>query len=96
MVVAPVVLPGTSAHAWNNRIIGFLVISLALASPQAYRWEVFAAAAVGTWLFASSFVPALLVDGDLVWNDVVSGVLLIVTGARRDQRSSVIHIDASL
>jgi len=81
MVIAPIVLPDPTTHAWNNRIIGILVIALLLASPRPYGWETFAACVVGGWLFASSFVPALSAVGDLVWNDLVSGSLLIVAGA---------------
>lgn len=87
MLIAPLVLSDPSAHAWNNRVIGFLVIGLALAPRQAHGWEVFAAAAIGVWLFASSFVPALLLNGDLVWNNATGGILLIVAGARATMKS---------
>ena len=81
MVIAPFVLADPAAQAWNNRVVSMLVIALVLAVPRAYRLEVFAAGAVAAWLFASSFVPALLLGGNLVWNDVVAGVLLIMLGA---------------
>lgn len=87
MVIVPLVVPDATPHAWNNRIVGLLAICLALASPQAYRWEVFAAAAVGVWLIASPVVPALRLSGYLVWNDVASGILLIVTGARATMKT---------
>jgi hypothetical protein len=87
MMIAPLLVPDPSAHAWNDRVIGALVAGLALAERHAYRWEVFAAAAIGVWLFLSSFVPAMRVDPYVIWNDAGSGVLLIITGARATMKT---------
>ena len=87
MVISPFVLADPAAQAWNNRVVSILVIALALAVPRAYRLEVLAAGVVAAWLFASSFVPALLFGGNLVWNDVTAGTLLIVMGARATRKT---------
>lgn len=88
MMAAAMMLPDPAAQAWNSRIIGIMVIGLTLASPRAYRWEVFAAGAAAAWLFASSFAPALRIGGDFVWNNVVSGVLLIVLATRATMKTA--------
>jgi hypothetical protein len=62
-------------------------IALAIAVPRGYRWDIFAAAAVGVWLAASSVVPSLLFGGRLWWNDFAVGVLFILMGAHAISRA---------
>lgn len=79
MIVAPFIL-SVDDHAWNYRIVGLLVLAAILASRRPYASQMFAAGALGLWLLLSSFIPALLVDGGVMWNAIVSGAVLIVTG----------------
>jgi hypothetical protein len=88
MVLAPFLVAGSDAQAWNSRIAGALVVFLVVAVPGSRRWEASAAAAIAVWLTASSFVPALLVDGGLLWNDIGVGILFILTGARATAKTA--------
>jgi SPW repeat len=87
LVLSPFVFPSALEQAWNNRIVGILTIILAVELPRAFRWEAAAAVAVAVWLFASSFVPPLLVDVGRLWNDSVVGVVMIVMGARATMKT---------
>lgn len=83
MIIAPALLPTGGSEQWNSRIVGALAILLVVLAPHAHRWEAYAAAAVGAWLFISSFFtrfgPA----------DIVAGVLLIVFGALATRKTRV-------
>jgi hypothetical protein len=87
MLIAPFLVPTAEGQAWNNRIVATAAVVLIFAVPRAYRWEAFAAAAVAVWLFASSFVPALLFDDGLLWNDAAVGVLFIASGAQATRQT---------
>jgi hypothetical protein len=88
MVLAPFLIAGIDGQAWNSRIAAALVVFLVVAVPGTRRWEALAAAAVAVWLMASSLVPALLVDGGRLWNDIGVGILFIITGARATAKTS--------
>jgi hypothetical protein len=82
IVVAPFAL--TTAFAWNNRIAGLLVLAATAFTRPPHRWENVAAATTGLWLFLFSFVPPLLGRG--VWNNIVAGVIIVITGTVSAQR----------
>ena len=82
MLLAPILVPDGAPQTWNALIVGVGVVSLGAVVPRAYSWEVLAAVAAGAWLCISAFAFTTPGDGIPVWNSLLVGVLLIVTGAR--------------
>jgi hypothetical protein len=82
MLLAPFLVPGAAAQAWNARVVGTAVVLLGALVPRAYCWEVFAAVAVGAWLCLSAFEFMTYVDALPALHSIFVGLLLIVTGAR--------------
>lgn len=88
MIIAPALLPTSGSEQWNSRIVGALAILLVVA-PRAHRWEAYAAAAVGAWLFISSFLTEWQLGPAARPTDIVAGVLLIVLGALATRKTRV-------
>ena len=78
LLVAPFVLASSTAHVFNNWLVGLIVTDVALAMSSWKSWERPIATAAGIWLFICGFVPSMLQGRALVQNDLVLGVVLIV------------------
>lgn len=87
MIIAPALLPTDGSEQWNSRIVGLLAILLVVLAPHAHRWEPYAAAAVGAYLFISSFLTEWRLDPAARPTDIAAGVLLIVLGALATRRT---------
>lgn len=66
--------------AWNSYVIGvavFVFSAIALYMPQA--WEEWCNGMIGLWLIAAPFVLAFESHQATTWNDIVVGILVLVS-----------------
>ena len=89
IIIAPALLPTGASEQWNSRIVGALVFLLVVLVPHSYRWETFAAAAVGASLFISSFLTEWRLDPAARPTDIAAGVLLIVVGTLATRKTRI-------
>ena len=89
MVIAPALLPTDASEQWNSRIVGALVFLLIVLVPHPQRWEAYAAATVGAWLFISSFLTEWRLDPAARAVDIAAAGLLLVFGVLATRKARV-------
>jgi hypothetical protein len=69
---------------WNHGILGLVVILLAgyrLARPLVSGSMSWVIAVLGVWLVASPFLFGYALLPNILWGDIIGGLLLIISGA---------------
>ena len=65
--------------ATNAWIFGIIIALLALSAIFAYqRWEEWLTAAIGVWVFISSWVLGAVSNARILWSSLVVGALLVI------------------
>lgn len=82
LVIAPFLLGYiTPASFWNDIVCGLIVLALGVlryGKPLENVWASWTNAGIGAWLVIAPFV-LLPFDAGALWNDVVVGILLILS-----------------
>jgi hypothetical protein len=78
LIVAAFLGFGTTAHLWNDVIVGALVALVSLTGERgAWAWL---AGIAGIWMIVAGFIPAFLAGAGLIWNNLIVGALIGVAG----------------
>jgi hypothetical protein len=78
LIVAAFLGFGTTAHLWNDVIVGALVALVSLTGERgAWAWL---AGIAGIWMIVAGFIPAFLAGAGLIWNNLIAGGLIAVAG----------------
>lgn len=79
----------TEAAMWNHYVVGVPLVIIAGAAASAWlAWEEWTNAVLGAWLLISPWVLGYSASPGLMWNAVITGVLIILFAgwALRDQQ----------
>lgn len=71
---------GTQGNFWNDLIVGVITAVVGFLMVKEKSWQGWLTGIVGIWLIIAAFIPALLVGGGLLWDNIIVGVLLMVGG----------------
>ncbi len=67
-------------NLWNDLVIGALVAYVSYTILKDKSWQAWLGMIVGIWLIIAAFIPSLQVGFGYLWNDVISGTLIMVAG----------------
>ncbi len=67
-------------NLWNDLIVGIIAAYVGYLMVKPKPWQGWLGVIVGIWLIIAAFIPALQGGAGNLWNDVISGVLLMVAG----------------
>lgn len=80
MVIVPFLGFTTIGNAWNDWVVGVVVAVIGFAMTARRPWQGWIAGIVGVWLFIAGFIPGLRFGAGLWWNDILVGIVFIITG----------------
>ena len=68
-------------QAWtNDLIIGIVVAYIGYTIVKIKSLQGWISVVMGLWLIISVFIPALLSGAGYIWNDLLSGILIMIAG----------------
>ena len=80
-------------NLWDNLIVGVIAASVGFSMYKEKAWQGWLAIIMGIWLVIAAFIPILQAHTGNLWNDMLSGVLLMVAGFGAMQSDSMHHSD---
>ena len=67
-------------NMWDNLIVGIIVAVVALFMIKPKPWQGWLSLIVGIWLIIAAFITSLQAHTANMWNDAISGILLMIGG----------------
>ncbi len=67
-------------NLWNDLVIGAIVAYVSYTILKDKPWQAWLGIIMGLWLVVAAFIPAMQVGSGYLWNDVISGTLLMIAG----------------
>ncbi len=80
LVIAAFLPMSATANLWDNLIVGIVVGIAGLTMVKEKPWQGWLAGIMGLWLIVAAFIPALQLHTGNLWNDLISGVVVMVAG----------------
>jgi len=80
LVVAAFLSFSATGNLWDNLIVGVIAAIAGFAMIKEKSWQGWLAGIMGIWLIIAAFIPVLQISTGYLWNDLLSGVLLIIAG----------------
>lgn len=69
-----------TGNLWDNLLVGIVVAVAGFWMLKAKPWQAWLSGLVGIWLIIAAFVPSLQAHTPNLWNDAISGILLMIGG----------------
>ena len=69
-----------SMNVWNDLVIGIVVAYVGYTIVKVKSWQGWLGVIMGLWLVVSVFFPTLLSGAGYLWNDLLSGILIMIAG----------------
>ncbi len=67
-------------NIWNGLVIGAIVAYVSYQLLKAKPWQAWLGVIMGIWLIIAAFIPAFQAGTGYLWNDIISGILIMVAG----------------
>ena len=67
-------------NLWDNLIVGLVVGIVGFMIVKPKPWQGWLAGILGIWLIIAAFIPSLQAHVANLWNDLITGILLMVAG----------------
>lgn len=80
LVIAAFLNFAPTGNMWDNLIVGIIVGILGFTMVKVKPWQGWLAGIVGIWLIIAAFIPGLQAHTGNLWNDLISGILVIIAG----------------
>ncbi len=80
LVVAAFLPLSATGNLWDNLIVGIVAGIAGFTMIKEKSWQGWLASIMGLWLIVAAFVPGLQAHTGNLWNDLISGILLMVAG----------------
>ncbi len=80
LIVAAFLGFGENAAMWNNLLVGIVVAIVGYNMLENLQWQNWVSMIVGIWLIISAFIPDLRVGDAFMWNAVITGILVAISG----------------
>ncbi len=80
MIVAAFLTFASATVMWHNLIIGLVVGIAGYNMIEKLQWQSWVSMIVGLWLVISAFMPEMRIGEAFLWNALITGILLAVSG----------------
>ena len=67
-------------NLWDNLIVGVVATIAGFTMINQKSWQGWLAGIMGIWLVIAAFIPGLQAQSGNMWNDMISGILLMIAG----------------
>jgi len=74
-------------NLWNNLIVGLIAIVAAFGMVSTKPGQAWTAGVLGAWLVVAAFIPAVVSGPGLLWNNVIVGTVIALSGFMAMQKT---------
>ncbi len=67
-------------NIWNDLVIGAIVSYVSYMIIKVKPWQAWLGGIMGVWLIIAAFIPSFQAGAGYLWNDIISGTLIMVAG----------------
>ena len=80
LALAPFISMDVPSVKLNNILVGLIVAAVNWYVPKEWTWQRWTAMILGAWIFVAGFIPGLAGGSDYVWSNLISGLLIAISG----------------